>query len=196
MFQKIPRRSRSCDQCDHTFEPHEHYFTLLLPGEGEEEWVRSDRCASCWEEQRSAVRWKSAVPASAPKEEREPLSFEEQLLALLTGEKDGARALLLALYLERQGVLYRTGRRKRKAGVWLDFSTGSGDQSFSVLQVDAGSISTEVQNALVEELHRLAEPAADLAESESEPAASEGVCPKSDPTSGELDVVCAPSDTS
>lgn len=198
MFQKIPNRSRSCDRCSRSFEPHEHYFTLLLPGE-EEEWARSDRCASCWEERQAAASWRSAVPPTPPKEERKPLTVEERLinhLAELVEAKEAARALLLALYLERQGVLVRTGRRKRKSGLWLDYKAQRGETTFSILQVDVSQLSSSIQTELVADLRQLAELGEDSGEPEPELVASEGGALKQPPTSEEVDVVYVPLETS
>lgn len=201
---KIPKRSRSCDRCSRTFEPHEYYFTLLLPGEREEEWLRSDRCASCWEERTSAVRWQSAVPPSPPKERKSPLTVEERLLTYLSElvEGDGVgqvRAHLLALYLERLGTLVRTGRRKRKSGLWIDYSTRGGDPTFSILQVDVSRLSPSIQTALVADLRHLAEAEEDLDAPEPAPAAFEAFDQTAPPPSEERDKVmcdlCAPLDS-
>lgn len=200
---KIPKRSRSCDRCSRTFEPYEHYFTLLLPGEREEEWLRSDRCAGCWEARTSAVRWQSAVPPSPPKERRAPLTVEERLLTYLGRlvEGDGAdqvRAHLLALYLERLGTLVRIGRRKRKSGLWIDYSTRGSDPTFSILQVDVSRLSPSIQTALVADLRRLAEAEEGWDALEPEPAAFEAFDQIALPPSGETDEVmcdlCAPLD--
>ena len=117
----IPKRATGCTGCEKEFVAGDPVFSLLREGA---EVVREDRCAACWEGVAEGEEiwsiWQGRVPAEKKNRPKEMhLSGRERALALLRQLLDKgalARAYVLALYLERRGVLTRCKELKRKSG--------------------------------------------------------------------------------
>jgi hypothetical protein len=117
----IPKRASNCCECEKIFEAGTPVFSLLREAE---EVVREDRCATCWEQVGESDEvwssWQGKMPVEKKAKLKEMnLSGKERALALLRDhleESALAKAFLLALYLERRGVLVRCRELKRKSG--------------------------------------------------------------------------------
>ncbi len=99
---EIPRRSRSCFQCQAPFLPGSVYYSLLS-----ENFERRDCCAGCFQNQpdKGKIYWKALIPEKPKQNTR----HSERALSLLREiyKEQKETAYILALYLQRQKVIIR-----------------------------------------------------------------------------------------
>jgi hypothetical protein len=145
---RIPKRSPQCNSCSARFLPGERLYSLVHQGE------RFDYCRNCkdkLEGQEADSRWSGRLPERQFHEER-VLSGEERLLLLLReaiaekGQEE--RALLLALYLERRGVIEKVRSAKRS----VQYKARRSDELFKVQRVKLDAIAPEMPALLIQEL--------------------------------------------
>lgn len=147
-LERVPRRSQRCAGCERHFSPRERLHSVIANGE------RRDYCRDCWGEasaNESESRWSGRIP-ERPAHEEPPLTGEERLLLLLQeaiqekGREE--RALLLALYLERRGVIERvkTGRAA------IEYKARRSEALFKVRRVGLETLPKEASALLVQEL--------------------------------------------
>ncbi len=153
----IPKRASGCSVCEKEFVAGDPVFSLLREGE---EVVREDRCATCWEVAVESDEiwsvWQGRVPVEKrvkPKEMN--LSGRERALHLLRQHlDDGAlgRAFILALYLERRGVLIRCRELKRKSGHVRLYEVGTTGEAIYVPRQEFVPEQERMQEELLRDL--------------------------------------------
>ncbi len=115
----IPARSGACHGCEERFSEGDPVFSTLI-----EEGRREDRCAKCWDTYKAPDTllslWQGVVPSKKVEKAKEmEAQGRDRALALLREyleAKKLGQAFLLALYLERRGVLVRCKELRRKVG--------------------------------------------------------------------------------
>ncbi len=105
-MKKIPNRAKQCSLKGESFEPGSTYLSCLTFKKGE--WIREDFCPSCWEEsQKQGANWQGVIPL---KKEKKKTPDEQALARFRQLESQPKLRYLLALYLQRKGMLVkRTG---------------------------------------------------------------------------------------
>lgn len=117
---------------------------------------RSDYCRNCWEKEQMAKReadsrWTGRLLSRSVHPER-VLSGEERLLLLLreaiAEEGREERALLLALYLERRGVIEKVKSSRSS----FQYKARRADDLFKVRRVRLDTLPQEMPTLLIKEL--------------------------------------------
>jgi len=138
----ISKTSGQCTSCSKTLEPQEEFVATVR--EGEEDFVREDFCAACWDSHRMEQTpdlfgiWRSRVPKP---QEKKKLFVDDELLISFFERLDGADdenkislRFVLALVLMRKKLLVYDGAGKQPDGkeIWKMHFKAS-DQTHSVI---------------------------------------------------------------
>lgn len=140
----IPARRRKCSDCAARFAPGDRVITRLV--EGVQGFERTDYCGECGDRETANAEgvWEGRVPLA----EEAPPALDDKILDRLTDlleEQKLGQAFLLALYLEREGVLSQYRARNRKD--LLLFEVNASGEMLEV-PVSTGASTVEIEQLI------------------------------------------------
>jgi hypothetical protein len=159
----IPRRGRTCSHGEERFETDDEYHSVLI--DQEEEIVRRDFCAKCWQEVGTSqdiaghTHWKGKVPEKRV-EKMLDLSRDEKALELLKealeSEESGAEeeAFVLGLYLERRRLISRRKEVPRDGALFALYEVLATEEMLTVKTIPLSQLAVKgIQARIAEKLN-------------------------------------------